>query len=972
MGVVYKAEDVKLKRPVALKFLPPEMTRDAESKARFIREAQAASSLDHLNVCTIYEIDETEDRIFIAMGFIEGKSLLEKINEERLKIKDIVDLAIQIAGGLQAAHEHGIVHRDIKPANILITNDHVVKIVDFGLAKLSRQTKLTMNGTTLGTVAYMSPEQARGEEVDQRTDIWSLGAVLYEMLTGQRPFQGEYDQAVLYSIINDQPEPPSALRSGVPPELERIVLKMLAKDPAKRYQSVNDLLVDLTNLKESTETKVTADFKPANNSQKKTFIKQLIYAGIFILLIGAFFLVKHFVSPPPANFKPKPIAVISFENQTGDPQYDYLKKAIPNLLITKLEESECLRVASWERMYDLLRQLGKDKVQTIDRQLGFELCRLDSINTIVLGSFTKAGDIFATDVKVLDVPSKKLLKSASARGEGVGSILKNQIDELSEKIIKGMNIEESKGGRHLAGVADITTTSLQAYNYFLKARDAYYNLYSKEAQKWCLKALEYDSTFARAYFILALASPDGSPQQRVAFLKAKKYAYKAGKWRYLIEGIYSRLVEQNADEALYNYMLMIKRYPKEKVGYMALALYYNNEEQFEKAKETLEKLLTLDPDYAFGLNYLGYVYMHLGEFDKALKTLEHYVKLAPNTANPYDSMGDLYFVMGKLDAAISNYRQALVFKPDFASSWKLSYLYALKEKYAQAFQWVHYYLDHSHSPATETRVHIFRGFYNFWLGQYRRAIAESDSSLQSAQSGSSPFNKTVPYLIKSRIYYAMGNFEASRRLLDQWLGLVTKNHAASEHNFYLTAYNLSLAYSQLKQGAIDSARACLTKIETLLPKITTRFHSMMANYYNQILEAEILLAKGQTDRAIERAGTIQLENPRRELSLDLVIFYNLSVHRDILARVYTADGQWDNAIKQYERLMNRSAATTACQLIHPVYHYRLARLYEQKGWPGKAIEQYKTFLSFYRNADKGIKEVAKAKQRLSQLQLAAK
>ncbi|HGY54062.1 MAG TPA: serine/threonine protein kinase, partial [Caldithrix abyssi] len=281
MGVVYKAEDVKLKRPVALKFLPPEMTRDAESKARFIREAQAASSLDHLNVCTIYEIDETEDRIFIAMGFIEGKSLLEKINEERLKIKDIVDLAIQIAGGLQAAHEHGIVHRDIKPANILITNDHVVKIVDFGLAKLSRQTKLTMNGTTLGTVAYMSPEQARGEEVDQRTDIWSLGAVLYEMLTGQRPFQGEYDQAVLYSIINDQPEPPSALRSGVPPELERIVLKMLAKDPAKRYQSVNDLLVDLTNLKESTETKGTADFKPANNSQKKTFIKQLIYAGIF-------------------------------------------------------------------------------------------------------------------------------------------------------------------------------------------------------------------------------------------------------------------------------------------------------------------------------------------------------------------------------------------------------------------------------------------------------------------------------------------------------------------------------------------------------------------------------------------------------------------------------------------------------------------------------------------------------------------
>src|SRR3990172_6983552 len=249
MGVVYKAEDTKLHRTVALKFLPPAFSFDEEAKQRFVHEAQAASSLQHNNICNIHDIDETEDgKIFICMDFYDGETLKKKIESGPLKIDDAIETTLQIASGLQKAHEKGIIHRDIKPANIFITNDIAVKILDFGLAKLSSQTVLTKMGSTVGTIAYMSPEQTRGDEVDQRTDIWSLAVVLYEMITGRLPFKGEYENALVYSILNVDPEPITSVRTGVPMELERIVEKALAKNLSERYQHLDDMLADLRSM----------------------------------------------------------------------------------------------------------------------------------------------------------------------------------------------------------------------------------------------------------------------------------------------------------------------------------------------------------------------------------------------------------------------------------------------------------------------------------------------------------------------------------------------------------------------------------------------------------------------------------------------------------------------------------------------------------------------------------------------------
>ncbi|MCK4835764.1 MAG: protein kinase, partial [Candidatus Aminicenantes bacterium] len=255
MGVVFKAEDIKLDRLVALKFLPKQFSINEEEKSRFIHEAKAAAALDHPNICSIHEIDETKDgQMYIAMAFYEGDTLKEKVDKGPLKIDEAIDIAIQIAQGLERAHESGIIHRDIKSANIIVTKRNEVKILDFGLAKLKGQTKLTKDGTTLGTVSYMSPEQAMGKDVDHRTDIWSLGIVLYEMVTGQRPFKGEYEQAIMYSLMNEEPEPVTGLRTGVPLEFERVINKALAKEPKERFQGISELLVDLKVLSKKVES----------------------------------------------------------------------------------------------------------------------------------------------------------------------------------------------------------------------------------------------------------------------------------------------------------------------------------------------------------------------------------------------------------------------------------------------------------------------------------------------------------------------------------------------------------------------------------------------------------------------------------------------------------------------------------------------------------------------------------------------
>ena len=469
MGVVYKARDLKLDRFVAIKFLPHYFSSDEGRKKRFIQEAKTASALDHPNIGVIYEFDEISgngenDQMFIAMAFYEGETLKNRLDRGALPTQKAVEITKQIISGLSKAHAAGITHRDIKPANIILTNHGEVKIIDFGLAQRSDTSKITKDGATPGTVAYISPEQLMGNSVDSRTDIWSLGVVLYEMLNGYLPVKGEYEHAVVYSILNLDPEPMTDLQRDVPKELKQIVYKALTKKVNERYQHVDEMLNNLKNLKEDTQnTPRLHSSKIMESKPKKKLGWIVIPAGFIILLVILFFVFKHSFFGRTRISEPIPIAVISFENQTGDKTLDYLQKAIPDLLVTSLEQSNYFNVTTRQRMFDLLKQIGNDSVEIIDEDLGFELCSIEGVNTIVLGSFIKAGEQFATDVKVLDVESKRLLKSASSRGKGVGSILEIQIDELSRDIAQGVGLSERAIAVTQKPIAEVTTNSMEAY-----------------------------------------------------------------------------------------------------------------------------------------------------------------------------------------------------------------------------------------------------------------------------------------------------------------------------------------------------------------------------------------------------------------------------------------------------------------------------------------------------------------------------
>ena len=378
MGVVYKAEDTKLKRTVALKFLPSELTHIPEVKLRFMHEAQAAAALDHPNICTVHEFDETEETTFISMAYIQGQSLKKKIESGPLELEEALNIATQVAEGLQEAHKKGIVHRDIKSANIMVTDRGQVKIMDFGLARTAEQTLLTKDGTTMGTIAYMSPEQARGDEVDHRTDIWSFGVVLYEMLTGRLPFKGDNEQAVLYSILKEKPESISNLKENIPVSIEQVVYKALEKDPDKRYQHIDDLLDDLKSISAGiVPEEIKVRLRKARLRKRK---RAFIYGGAvgLTVLIVVFTLILLSGRAEAINS----IAVLPIQNLTGDAGQEYFVDGATDELIGQLATIGALRVISRTSVMQYKNE--KKPISQIAREL--------NVDAVVEGSVYQTGD----------------------------------------------------------------------------------------------------------------------------------------------------------------------------------------------------------------------------------------------------------------------------------------------------------------------------------------------------------------------------------------------------------------------------------------------------------------------------------------------------------------------------------------------------------------------------------------------------
>jgi len=662
------------------------------------------------------------------------------------------------------------------------------------------------------------------------------------------------------------------------------------------------------------------------------------------------------------DLAPVPIAVISFENQTGENSLDYLQKAIPSLIITNLEQSALFQTITWERMHDVMNQLGKGDVTFIDSDLGFEICRKEEIPFIVIGSFVKAGEVFVTDAKVLDVNTKQIITSVSTKGNGLSSILQSQIDELSKTILQSVRTSTRKASASPMHILDVTTNSLAAYDYFLKGREAYDKMYFDDARQLFEKAVSIDSGFAIAY--LYLSHSFGALKILHKQKEALENAYFASARATEIEKItiraaYAGIIQKDPQQQLKLLLQLAEKAPRDKRVFYSLGLWYRDSGNATEAATQFLKAVGLDPDYGEAINQLAYIYFNKGDFVKALEYLQKYASLNPADANPYDSMGDLYWRMGKLDESIESYKKALEMKPDFYfSATKIAYIYGMKEDYLQVNRWMEKAREATPSDSYRAFYYWSSAFVDYFYGKLDQSMQKLDKlSIQTAGNENHLIDLGFHWL-KANIYFDLGQYQMAQKENNSYLHYAhldpSRDAKGDSSGFYLLA---GLCHIGLNHT--DSAIADIERIKLLSRDLKNDFN------YNY-LEREIKITSAQHS-AILDSIPLDVIQPLPVYDFLNILVYNVPFRRNSLAEAYQRFGMTDKSIAIYEQMITFDPSTSYRYLINPRYHYYLGILYQEKGLQEKAVEQYQKFLGLWQDADQGFKEPADAKKRLDRL-----
>ena len=950
MGRVYKAKDKELGITVALKMIHPEYSAKPHIIERFKKETLLARSLTHENVIRIYDLGEVDKIKFISMSYIKGQNLKELIlTSGTLSVETVISITKQICEALRVAHSKGIVHRDLKPQNILVDNNGRVFVTDFGVAKSVEVQEDSAPGIIIGTIQYISPEQAEGEKADLRSDLYSLGIIIYEMLTGEKPFKAETYTGYIQKHIHEKPKPPSKINPNIPSYLEKIILKCLEKDKHSRYQRAEEILHDLEEHKVATRP-----FVPRIRTKKlfkATYVSVLV---VLIVAVAYLWIKKRPSGPFLTEDLGRSVAVLPFENNTGDENQDYWGKALSNMLTHDLLQSKLIRILTEDRLQEILGRLNLQEAKTYTSEDLKKVAGQGRVSHILTGNYTKAEDTFRIYTKLQNIVTGEL-KGSKVEGKGESTFY-SAVDQLTPWIKSQFNIpHEEIAADWDRDIGEILTASPQALKLYTLGKQYYEEGKFRESTEVLMEAVNIDPGFVLAYKRIS---------ENYHYLgeidQAKKYAQMAlslldqdrvsVRERHLIEGWAFTILEDSPDKAIQSYKKLLQDYPDDEDGNVYLGGIYRQMEEWDLAIEQFEKVQKINPLLACE-NFV-FIFRAKGLYDEARKILLANREIfEESTFRSHLSI--IYFCEGKSDLALREAEIAFSLTPEDYNVELIGNIYRVKDNFEKAEENFRQLLEKK-NPQSQLSG-------RFWLAHLYLTQGKYDKCRKEVIQGIEDSRKSNLKSIEARYMLFLAYLDLQKDHYPQALNISIKaEETASKVNLtlvkILSLHFRGLAY--LKMNDLIEAKNTTEQLKLFIEK--TGIRNNMRYYYH--LMGKISQEEDALSDSINNFEQALSSFPHQQDIYDEQAFYLNS-----LASAYYQAGDLEKASEQYEKIVSLTTGRLRWGDIYARSFYWLGKICQQKGWEGKAIDHYQKFLQLWEEADPGLAETADAKKQLDML-----